>query len=131
MGVVERGKAQQVQIYDQVGTATVGLPNGTSPVVGEGAFTISFTNNFIEKPTFTYGSELAPNFSPVKGSFPTFSVSVATWVTKAAGHSTLYIGARMAFVVGGEANSQLICHYSFRGRAMSPLSTPTNDTGSA
>jgi hypothetical protein len=128
-GVVERGLAQQVQIYDQVGQATVGVPPGTSPVIGEGMFTVTFTNTFTEKPTFTYGSELGPNFSPVKGSFPTFSATVWRWTTKPAGHSTLYLGAIVAFVAGGQANSQIICHYSFRGRAMSSLSTAMNDTG--
>lgn len=130
-GQVERGLAQQVAVYDQVGEATVGVPAGKNPVIGEGSFTVSFIYSFIEKPTFTYGSELGPNFSPIKGSFPTFSATVSSWITSPAGHATLYNGAVVAFVAGGQANSQIICHHSFRGRAMSPLSMATNDTGSA
>jgi hypothetical protein len=131
-GVVERGLAQQVGVYVQVGEATLGVPAGTpNPVIGEGTFTVSFFNSFIVKPTFTYGSELGPNLSPVKGSFPTLSATVCQWNTQAAGHSTLYLGAVIAFVVGGVAGSQVICHYSFQGKAMSPLATnASNDTGS-
>ena len=130
-GVVERGTAQQVAVYDQVGVATVGIPAGKSPVIGEGTFNVNFLYSFIEKPTFTHGAEMGANFPLVKGSYPTFSATVYRWVTTPAGHSTLYIGAIVAFVAGGVANSQIICHYSFRARAMSPLSTATNDTGSA
>jgi hypothetical protein len=129
-GAVQRGLAQQVQVYDQVGEATCGLPPGPNPVVGEGSFIVTFLHVFVVKPTFTYGSELAPNLSPVTGSFPTFSATVSRWITTPAGHATLYTGAVVAFVAGGASGSQIICHYSFRGQAMSPVSPATNDTGS-
>jgi hypothetical protein len=130
--MIERGKAQQVQVYDQVGETTVALPaKGDNPVIGEGTFTVNFLNHFVTKPTFTFGSEMAGNYSPIKQSFPTFSATVYHWLTKPAGHATVYIGAKVCFVAGGTAGSQLICHYSFRGRAMSALDVAANDTGTA
>jgi hypothetical protein len=100
------------------------------PVQAEGTFTVNFTYTFTVKPTFTYGSELAGNQSPVRGAFPQFSATVSSWITRPAGHTLLYEGAVVSYVVSGVAGSQMICHYSFQGTAMSPLDMATNDTGS-
>lgn len=130
--MVERDLAQQVQSYDQVGEVTIVLPFAEGGgIKGEGTFVVTFLNAFIEKPTFTFGSELAVNHSPLAGAFPTMSATVSRWQTRKAGYSTLYLGATLVYVASGAANSHIICHYSFRGSAMSPLSTPINDTGTA
>ena len=108
----------------------MGVPAGVNPVTGEGTFSVNFTYTFTVKPTFTYGSELGLNQSPVKGSFPQFSATVYRWVTRTVGHAVLYQGAVVAYVASGIAGSQIICHYSFQGTAMSPLDMAINDTGS-
>lgn len=133
-GIVERGLAQQVRVYDQVGTTQISLPTSgglQGVVTAEALVTITFTQTFIEKPVFTFGSELSTNQAATSGSFPQLSATVHRWVTSPAGYSTLYEGAVLGVVASGALGLAINLHYSFSGKCTSPLVPAYNDTGTA
>jgi len=124
--------AARVQQANQAGTFTV---TGT----GEATFVVTFPLIFMDKPIFTFGSELGPNQTLVAGSFPTASATVSQWTTKSGTLKvTYYIGATIVVVVTGPAGAtgatgqSMQIHYNFTGRVFSPQpSTPINTTGTA
>jgi hypothetical protein len=121
---------QKQQIYTQTGEVTI-YGVGTA---SEATAVVTFPNVFIEKPTFTYGWELAPNQGATQGSFPVGTAFILQWTNPTTTTPYLaYTGATIATVTSGVDGQQLILHYSFTGRALAyPASaSPINSTGNA
>lgn len=125
---IAAGLAAQAQVRDQAGTILVAMSDS---VAGEGVAPVTFAFTFIEKPIFTFGSELAENQVAVAGAFPTCSMTVHNWVTKKVGHATFWQGCTVGFVLTGTPATKFYVHYSFRGNTLTNSSPAYNDTGTA
>lgn len=98
---------------------------------GETDVQVTFPLEFLEKPIFTYGHELAPNQSPERGAFPIASATVLSWVTRRTpGDNFTYVGANLGVVVLGQSDMVSILHYCFQGQSFSgPTGDNTSVTG--
>lgn len=98
---------------------------------GETDVQILFPMEFLEKPIFTYGHEMAPNQAAQRGAFPIASATVLNWITrKTPGENEVYVGAHVGVVVLGPPEMISILHYSFQGQSFSgPSGNNTTVTG--
>ncbi len=95
--------------------------NGT----GEGAVTVSFPVLFVNKPYFSWGSELGPGQPTVSGSFPACSMSVLQWSEQMRDDGTvIYAGATFGTVTSGPIGQVMIVQWHMEGTA---LTGPTSN----
>lgn len=98
---------------------------------GESMVEIFFPIEFLEKPNFGHGLELAPNQSPERGRFPLYGATVFSWKTKRGTNGRItWVGAQVGVSVLAINGLKMILHYSFRGQSFTnPSSSTASVTG--
>jgi hypothetical protein len=91
--------------------------------VGESVAPLNFPVTFIEKPIFTYGSELYPGQGVADGEFPEATAMVIDWKIVEKGPKTYYTGATVATVLVGPSGTRIFLNYRFEGKA---IANPVN-----
>lgn len=86
---------------------------------GEVVFPVSFPVWFWERPSVSFGAELATNEKLVAGKYPTVSVVVQKWRTVRRDLHDFYTGADLLIVTTGHDDRQRsIVHWQAEGRAL-------------
>lgn len=124
MTSVEKRRYQVEQLRDQ----QVKITNVTGRFlirgVGESLADIEFPVWFIEEPTPTFGSILAPGSALVRDSFPILSATVVRWhMHKVDDIRSYFVGAQIACYTAGPESLRLYCTYSMEAKA---LRNPSN-----
>lgn len=100
------------------------LPTGA----GEHIVPVDFPVMFFQKPSFSFGAELAPNSPIHNGRLPTVSAVVKDWKYGTRPDTGLrdYVGASFIIVTTGVPDQLLIFHYQLEGPGiLVPAGTPT------
>jgi hypothetical protein len=87
---------------------------------GELLVPVKFPIRFMEKPSFSFGGEVAPN-SPVQaGKYPTLSVLVRNWQFEIQPQTGArwYVGATLLSVSTGIDGQTMEVHYQLEGRGL-------------
>lgn len=116
---IERIEQMTVQITDYFGHVLI--VHDANTTTGEATVDIEFPVVFTEKPVFTYGGELDKNHRATAGSYPEITAVVVDWNTVGAIEGVTegrYVGATVDTVTKGQANQNILLHYSFKGKAM-------------
>lgn len=93
---------------------------------GEALLDVNFPVWFLERPTFTYGGEMAADQVLVAGQYPMLSVLVHRWLKKDYPNGVSYFaGATLIIVTTGPAEQRLLGHWQAQGKA---LRNPTGET---
>lgn len=111
-GEVERmgnSEAQPTKVFGEI------QANGT----GECAVTVAFPVLFVNKPLFSWGSELGPGQPTVSGSFPACSTSVLQWSEGVRDDGTvIYSGATFGIITSGPDGQVMIVQWHMEGVAL-------------
>lgn len=114
---------------------TIGLTRVTGFVdiqgAGEVAVEIEFPVWFTEKPSASFGGELAEGHSAEATNFPTISIVILRWITATRGLGTYYSGAVLGVVTTGVSDHGMIAHYQLEGKAMQNPVAPTGQADEA
>lgn len=127
---LEARRTQVERIEGMAGQVTT--VHGFIELEGAGELTIpvKFPIRFIEKPSFSFGAEMAENEQIVVKKFPTCSGVVLTWafgVREDTG-DRYYDGCTLIVVTTGQETQRMIFHYQMEGKA---LRNPLTQIGSA
>jgi hypothetical protein len=100
---------------------------------GEAAHEITFPVTFTERPSMSFGAELADNEFVEDLSFPTVSVVVISWtktmIDRVGGGLDApgwFAGANLAIVTSGKSDQRVWVHWQAEGKA---LRDPVNQVG--
>lgn len=99
---------------------------------GEVLVDFDFPIEFVEKPFFTFGADLASNHAPVAGSFPVHSATVSKWkLLEKSEQRRYYVGCTLAIVALGADRQKVNINCVFQGKAFrSPTSSQSDvDSG--
>lgn len=99
---------------------------------GEVLVDFEFPVEFVEKPFFTFGADLASNHAPEAGAFPVHSATVSKWeLLEKSEQRRYYVGCTLAIVALGAENQRVNINCVFQGKAFrSPTSSQTDvDSG--
>ncbi len=111
LGELQRSASMEISPRRAMGEVTV-------VGAGEASVDVNFPVWFTEKPSFSFGGELAEGHSPEATNFPTISVMVLSWVTEERGYTIYYVGAKLGIVTTGVASHSVIAHWAAEGKAM-------------
>ena len=111
--VNQRDRAASMNIAP---TRLSGFMNVTG--TGEVSVDVAFPIWFIEKPSLTFGAELADGHSPEATNFPTVSVMVLKWRTETRGLGTYWVGATLGVVTTGKEGHETIVHWQAEAKAL-------------
>lgn len=96
---------------------------------GEALLDVNFPVWFMDKPTFTFGGEMAPDQVLTTGQYPMLSVLVHRWRMKDYPNGvSYYAGATLIIVTTGTDDQKLLGHWQAQGKA---LRNPTGETVTA
>lgn len=96
---------------------------------GEALLDVNFPVWFLEKPTFTFGGEMAVDQVLTVGAYPMLSVIVHRWRMKDFPNGVSYFaGATLIVVTTGTPEQKLIGHWEAQGKA---LRNPSGETVTA
>lgn len=86
---------------------------------GEAILDVNFPVWFLEKPTFTFGAEMAPDQVLTTGQYPMVSIIVHRWAMKDFPQGVSYFaGATLIIVTTGTDEQKLIGHWQAQGKAL-------------
>lgn len=91
---------------------------------GELLLPVAFPQHFVQKPSWSFAGELAPNEVLEAGNYPTVSLVIKSWVIR----QGLYVGAQVVIVTGGPARQVMRVHWQAEGVAITnPQPTPDDE----
>lgn len=100
---------------------------------GEAAHDVEFPVTFTERPSMSFGGELADNQFVEDLAFPTVSVVVISWIKSMTGRvgggldaPGWFVGASLAIVTSGKTDQRMWVHWQAEGKA---LRDPVNQLG--
>lgn len=95
--------------------------------VGAAVVDVLFPVFFVDKPRFSFGSELGPGEPYVAGSMPTCTITVLNWDTRARPDGTfVFAGATLCIVSAGTQGQSMTAFWHMEGVALRGPSQPSS-----
>jgi hypothetical protein len=85
---------------------------------GEATLTVNFPVRFIERPCFTFGSELHLDTVPIAGNFPEVNVVISRWVTEGDTAKRYFRGCTFLVKTRGPISQRVWIHWRVSGKAI-------------